>query len=136
MAAHLAKTRQRFFRLREQRCAAEEFRIVLLRNARETHRGMRAMLFRIPLLLDAIAMREGEGGSVARRRGWSPDCNCSGKPEARNYAMYRTENCVLSFDGFCMHSGMRVPPSFCSSSSRIHVARIIGDTQSVFAFTK
>lgn len=52
--------------------------------------------------------REREGGSMARR-GWSLDYNCSGKPETRNYAMYRMENCAPSIDGFCMHSGMCRP---------------------------
>lgn len=82
----------------------------------EMHRGMRAMLFRIPLLLNAIAMRErGRGGregeSMARRRGWSPDCNCSGKPETHNYATYRMENCVPR-SAFACIPGCTCRPAF------------------------
>lgn len=51
------------------------------------------------------------GGSMARRRGWSLDYNCSGKPEARNYATYRMENCApLFIRRLYIHSGMHMPP--------------------------
>lgn len=58
-----------FFRLTETKVRGRFYRrvrIVLLRNACETYHGMRAMLFRIPLLLDAIVMRKRERESMDR----------------------------------------------------------------------
>lgn len=60
---------------------------------------------------------------MARRRGWSLDCNCSGKPEVRNYFTYRMENCTPLFDGFCMHARMRTTRTFAAFPAEIYIPR-------------